>query len=194
MARLPVGFKKYTKSVAAFECALPPVAAEGEERSKRSPSKKEMIMKLSTIAKTFTIAAVATLALGMAPTAEAETKGCSNATLKGSFSHRGSGFVIAQAGAAAPFAGVGTDTFDGNGRMTGTATVSINGNIVPANETGTYKVNSDCTGTYTVAFSGGGTTTVYFVITDGGNEIQGTCIDPGIVITHIFRKRFPEAD
>ena len=38
---------------------------------------KEMIMKRSTIAKTFTIAAVTALALGMAPTAKADDKGCS---------------------------------------------------------------------------------------------------------------------
>ena len=37
-------------------------------------------MKLSSIAKTLTIAAVATLVLGIAPTAKAD---CSDATLKG---------------------------------------------------------------------------------------------------------------
>jgi hypothetical protein len=151
-------------------------------------------MKSSTIAKTFTIAAVTSLALGMAPNAKAENKGCSNASLKGSFSHRGSGSVTAPAALAGPFAGVGTDTFDGNGNITGSATVSINGNIVPVNETGTYKVNADCTGTFTVVFSTGGTTTVSFVITDGGNEIQGICTDPGTIISHTFRRRFPVGD
>ena len=151
-------------------------------------------MKLSTITKTFTMAAAAALALDMAPTAKAESKGCSNASLKGSFSHRGSGSVTTPPPLAGPFAGVGADTFDGNGNMTGTATVSINGNIVPVIETGAYNVNADCTGTFTVVFSTGGTTTVSFVITDGGNEIQGICTDPGTIITHIFRRRFPVGD
>ena len=46
---------------------------------------KEKIMNRSNIAKTFTIAAVTALALCVAPTAHADDKGCSNATLKGTF-------------------------------------------------------------------------------------------------------------
>ena len=112
---------------------------------------KEMIMKRSTIAKTFTIAAVTALALGLAPTAKADDKGCSNATLKGTFAHRATGFVTAPPAMAGPLAGVGADTFDGNGGVTTTATISLNGNIVPVTGKGTYKVNSDCTGTYTIS-------------------------------------------
>ena len=110
---------------------------------------KEMIMKRSTIAKTFAIAAVTALALGIAPTAKADDKGCSNATLKGTFAHTASGFVMAPPAMAGPVAGAGTDTFDGNGGITTTAIVSLNGNIVPVTATGTYTVNPDCTGTYT---------------------------------------------
>jgi hypothetical protein len=151
---------------------------------------KEMTMKRNAIAKTFAVAAVTALALGMAPTAKADNKGCSNTSLKGTFSHMATGFVTAPPTMAGPFAGVGTDTFDGHGGITGAATLSINGNIVPLTETGTYKVNNDCTGTYTVT-SQGGTTIASFVITDGGNEIQAICTDPGIVLTHIYRRQFP---
>jgi hypothetical protein len=148
-------------------------------------------MKSSTIAKTFTIAAVAALALGLAPTAKADDKGCSNATLKGSFAHRASGFVTAPPAMAGPLAGMGTDTFDGFGGVTSTATISLNGNIVPLTTAkGTYKVNSDCTGTYTLP----GVTTLFFVIADSGNEIQAVCIDPGVALTHIFRRQFPVGD
>ena len=66
---------------------------------------KEMIMKRSTIAKTFAIAAVTALALGIAPTAKADNKGCSNATLKGTFAHTATGFVTAPPAMAGPFAG-----------------------------------------------------------------------------------------
>ena len=117
---------------------------------------KEMIMKRSTIAKTFTIAAVTALALGIAPTAKADDKGCSNATLKGTFAYTASGFITAPPAMAGPFAGVGTQTFDGNGGTTATATLSQNGNILPVTITGTYTVNPDCTGTFTIqAFPGG---------------------------------------
>jgi len=151
---------------------------------------KEMIMKRSTIAQAFAIAALTTLGLGVAPTATAGDKGCTNASLKGTFSHIATGFITAPPTMAGPFAGVGTDIFDGNGGITGTASLSVNGNIVPATAPGTYKVNPDCTGTYTIP----GVTTLFFVIDDGGNEVKAVCTDPGVVITHIFRRQFPEGD
>jgi hypothetical protein len=55
-------------------------------------NRKDMIMKRSTIAKTFTITAVAALALAIAPAANAADKGCTNATLRGTFVHTASGF------------------------------------------------------------------------------------------------------
>ena len=98
-------------------------------------------MKRITIGKTFAIAAAAALALGLVPAAKADNKGCSNATLKGTFVHTASGFETAPP-MAGPLVGVGTDTFDGNGGVTTTATLSINGNIVPVTATGTYKSES----------------------------------------------------
>jgi hypothetical protein len=155
---------------------------------------KETIMKRSTIAQTFTIAAVTALALGIAPIAKADSnKGCSNATLKGTFAHTATGFVTAPPAMAGPLTGVGTDTFDGNGGATSTATLSLNGNIVPVTATGTYKVNPDCTGTYT--FGGpGGMTHLVFVIADSGNEIDAICADPGLVLPHVFKRQFPVSD
>ncbi len=84
---------------------------------------KEMIMKRSTIAKTFTIAAVTALALGVAPTAKADDKGCSNASLKGTFAYTATGFITAPPAMAGPFGGVGTQTFDGKGGTTATGNV-----------------------------------------------------------------------
>ena len=147
---------------------------------------QEMNMKRSTFGKTFAIAAVAALGLGVAPTAKASDKGCTNASLKGTFSHIGTGFITA----VGPFAGVGTDIFDGNGGITGTASLSMNGNIVSGTETGTYKVNPDCTGTYTIP----GAITLFFVIADSGNEIQAICIDPGVILAHVLRRQFPVGD
>ena len=144
-------------------------------------------MKRTTTVKTLAIAAVTALTLVIAPAANAQNKVCSTAALKGTFVHTASGFVTSP-GMAAPFAGVGTDTFDGNGHFAGAATVSINGNPIPLTETGTYKVNPDCTGTYT-AFSGAASTTAFFVITDSGNEIQAICTDAGVVISHVFRRQ-----
>jgi hypothetical protein len=146
-------------------------------------------MKRNNIAQTLAIAAIVVLASGMASTAKAADKGCTNETLKGTFVHTASGFETAPPAIAGPLVGVGTDTFDGKGGMTTTATLSINGNIVPVAATGTYKVNPDCTGTYTLPG-----TTLFFVIADSGNEIQAICIDPGVILAHVLRRQFPVGD
>jgi hypothetical protein len=143
--------------------------------------------------KTFALAAVTALALTVAPVAIAENKGCSNASIKGTFAHMATGFETAPPAIAGPLTGVGTDTFDGNGGVTSNAILSINGNIVPLAATGTYKVNPDCTGTYTIS-GAAGTTRLVFVIADSGNEIHAICIDPGVVLTHTFRRQFPASD
>jgi len=156
---------------------------------------KGMIMEHSTAAKAFTIAAVTALALGVTPTANAEDKGCSNATLKGTFAHRGAGFITAPAGLAGPLAHVGTVTFDGKGGVTATGIVSQNGNIVPATEIGTYAVNPDCTGTYTTQVSPVGITShIYFVIDDNGDEVQILETDAGTVIAGVLRRQFSVGD
>lgn len=159
-------------------------------------------MKRSTIAKTFTIAAITAIALSIAPTAMAGDKGCSNATLKGTFVHKGSGFITAPPAAAIPLATLGTETFDGNGGMTGTVTASINGDIIPGTSAGTYTVNPDCTGTYAVQLNPLGITAhVYFVLvwtnTSTGttlSEFHFISTDSGIVQTGIARRQFPVGD
>jgi len=53
-------------------------------------------------------------------------------------------------------------------------------------------VNPDCTGTYEVQVSPGGFTAhAFFVIDEGGNELQIIPTDPGTVVTCIARKQFP---
>ena len=152
-------------------------------------------MKRSTIAKTFTIAAVTALALSVAPRANADDdKGCTNATLQGTFAYTSTGFITAPPYLAGPVAEVGTQTFDGKGATNGTATLSQNGNISPVTITGTYKVNPDCTGTMTLQVTFPGFPTfpvdVYFVVDDGGDEFQAIETDPGLVITRIGRRLF----
>ena len=82
-------------------------------------------------------AAITVLALGVTPMANAQNKGCSNATLKGTFAEKDAGFFTNPAPAAASlFAGVILDTFDGKGTITATGIVSIDGNVTPQTETG----------------------------------------------------------
>src|SRR5258708_6942045 len=99
-------------------------------------------MKRNTAASTFAVA-LAGLILGIAPQAQADDRGCSNASLKGTFGVTNTGFILAPPQFAGPFAGVATQIFDGKGGTTATATVSQNGNIVKVTITGTYTVNPD---------------------------------------------------
>jgi len=80
-------------------------------------------MKRSTIAKTFTIAAVVALAVAIPP----------------------AGVALLD--------GVFVQTFDGNGALTSAGLQSDNGKILQLTQTGTYTVNPDCTGTYTALVS-----------------------------------------
>jgi hypothetical protein len=153
--------------------------------------KRRFLMKRSTIAKTLTMAAVTALALAISPAAKASDKGCTNATLRGSYAQTGSGVITAPPDQAGPFANVGTLIFDGNGGLTGTLVVS-SGTSSQATETGTYTVNSDCTGTYTVQIAPFGITSqAFFAIDTNGDELEIIVTDPGSVITCVAKKLFP---
>jgi hypothetical protein len=148
--------------------------------------------KCTTIGKLLTIAALTTLALAIAPTVQASDKGCSNNTLRGSYAQTGAGVITAPPDQAGPFANVGTLIFDGNGGLTGALVVSSNGTSSPATETGSYTVNSDCTGTYTVQIAPFGITSqAYFAIDTNGDELEIIVTDPGSVITCVAKKLFP---
>lgn len=144
-------------------------------------------MKHSNTAMALTIVSVFTLALVAGPAAKAADKECSNAILSGTYSDQDSGAILG----VGPFAGVNVDSFDGKGNMTVTGVLNVNGNASPGVETGTYTVNPDCTGTYTVE-GGGLTINAFFVIDHDGDELQIVVTDPGTVINCVARKQFPE--
>jgi hypothetical protein len=180
--------------MAVFGRLLPPVPAEGEEavwhdllpEGRKSMKPKEITMKHSFAPNALAIALMA-LALAAAPAAKAA--GCSDATLKGTYSDQDTGTIVG----VGPFAGVNLDTFDGNGKLTISGISSLNGSVSAGVETGTYHVNPDCTGTYTVT-GGGLTVDAFFVIDQGGNELQIVITDPGTVINCVARKQFPKDD
>ncbi len=148
-------------------------------------------MKRSTIAKTFTLAAVTALALSVAPTAKADDKGCSNASLNGTFAVTTTGFNVAAPAPVGPaFAQVSTQVFDGRGGTTNAGMSNSNGTVGQANNVGTYTVNPDCTGTFTLV-GRLGTANWFFVIADNWNEIRAICVDPYAVLTKIGRRIYP---
>jgi hypothetical protein len=133
--------------------------------------------------------------LGIAPGARAwQDKECSNATLQGSFGYTSTGTLLdtyVPPPFAGPFGEVGRQTFDGKGNTKATATLSANGNIQQVTIEGTYKVNSDCTGSMTLNVSPlGATVHADFVIDDDGAELRAIGTDSGLVETRVYRKQF----
>jgi hypothetical protein len=100
--------------------------------------------------------------------------GCSNATLKGEYAFGVTNLTIPQVVAGIKF-------FDGNGNLTQRDYI---GNSVPAEfappgqETGTYTVNPDCTGSMVINLNvpgappPNGVIEILFVISDGGRHIH----------------------
>ena len=133
--------------------------------------------------------------LGIAPNLQAQPS-CSNATLNGSFGYTNTGTILAGPDAG-PFGGVGRQTFDGKGNTQATATVSVNGNIFQVTIKGTYVVNSDCTGSMILTVTAGPETYINhvdLVVVHGDAEFHAINTDPGIVLTTVAKKQFPNQD
>ena len=157
-------------------------------------------MKPGIARSTFGVVFAVVFALSVAPKAHAQA--CSNATLRGSFGYTSVGTLVSLPDApVGPFAEVGRQTFDGNGKTHATATLSADGNIIQGltgegtTVDGTYLVNPDCTGSMTlnVTFPDGfGTALVHadFVIDKGGAEIRAIVTDSGAVESRVYRKQF----
>ena len=131
-------------------------------------------MKSSLSRGFITIAITVSVLSGVARAGGTDEYGCSNATLKGEYAFGVTNFTIPQVVA-------GIKVFDGNGNLTQRDYI---GNSVPAEfappgqETGTYTVNSDCTGSMVINLnapvtSGStGVINIMFVISDGGRHIH----------------------
>jgi hypothetical protein len=120
-------------------------------------------------------------------------KGCSGATLRGSFGYTSTGTLL-ESYVPPPFAGpfgeTGRQTFDGKGNTNATATVSSNGNISTVSINGTYTVNSDCTGSMTLNIPDFDTTVhANFVIDDNGTELRAISTDSGVIETRVYTKQ-----
>jgi hypothetical protein len=141
-------------------------------------------------------------ALGPAPQAAAQSddRRCDNRLIEGVYGFTIEGQKLAGPGPVGPQVGIAITTFDGFGNLTQVDTVVIGGNLVadfthpPA--TGTYSVNADCTGTFTIVFHDGRPpVTVSMVVVAGGNEIDTVVLPPpgavGPLATRsIGRRRF----
>ena len=120
---------------------------------------------------------------------EEARKVCGVDTLEGTYGLTFSGLftrgaVPAPINAFGPVAGNGLVTFDGDGNLSASETVSVGGLVNPVNTTGTYTVNSDCTGTFTTPHAH-----LNLVLLRKGREIQAVNTDPGNVVLDNFIKQ-----
>jgi len=127
-----------------------------------------------TLCKATLAAAVACLTLVAASPAQAAA--CSNASLKGQYGQTISGQILPGNGVVLPQNGVAMTNFDGNGKFTQVDFVVIDGtnqsSKFQTGETGTYKVNSDCTGNARINYKSGGWIDLELVVVNQGREFR----------------------
>jgi hypothetical protein len=104
---------------------------------------------------------------------------CSNASLKGTYGFHAFAIVVSPGSPGTPRAIIGVFTLDGRGSFTANLILDDNGTIIPTpNQTGTYIVNADCTGTL-FPTSGG---SVALVVVDAGNEFYQMRTSPASIV------------
>ncbi len=125
-----------------------------------------------------------TLALAASDSAD-ESAPCSTAKLSGTYGYHFEGEIVG----AAPFRTVGTQTFDGAGHVAVTASSSLGGQVSTYEFTGTYTLGADCRGQMEGRFPNGTTGHMDFVSVDGGRQLFGIQMDPGVLLTGTFLRR-----
>jgi hypothetical protein len=113
---------------------------------------------------------------------------CSNTTLNSNYAFTDSGFADSGLfmrharvkGTAVPVSAVGVLSFDGAGDVSfSSLTLVVNGGISSETGSGSYTVNSDCTGSISLTNGSIAGITFNMVIAGGGTEIFGILTSPG---------------
>jgi hypothetical protein len=124
------------------------------------------------------------MVLAASPAVMAHPRDCTDSTIKGTYAFTIHGQILMPGGPLL-VDGIAKTTFDGDGDLTQVAAVAINGNIplIWSPSTGTYKVNSDCTGTMTLISTGQPTLHLAILVSQSGNHIHTVVTDPGFATT-----------
>ena len=147
----------------------------------------------------FAIACV--IAVGNSKTSKlhARGQGCTNAILKGGYGAGTTGLINSSSNpndvvitTFVPFAEAVHFIFDGAGNISGTSTADYGGSSFPVVFTGSYAVNSNCTGNMTIDAGVNGIIHRDLVLVDGGKEVDFVDTDPGFVIAGSMKKQQAE--
>jgi hypothetical protein len=116
----------------------------------------------------------------------AQRRPCSNRTASGTYGYRMNGTIVG----TGPFLVNGFFVHNPDGTSSVRAWVAINGqSFLTTGVNGTFRTNEDCTGTGT--FFGpelGMQITYYFVVTEGGDQLEILNTNPGIVLQGVGRR------
>lgn len=147
-------------------------------------------MRTNLVARA-TLAALG-LALFVTVALPAQAAQCSLANVAGSYGYTSSGFVAIAPGTFVPAAAAGRLTFDGNGHVSGTQTRVVAGSSLDETYSGTYSVNRNCTGSFTVQVEPDNrTSTVDLVWTDNTNGASAVFTNSGFILTATGRRISP---
>src|SRR5262249_40657633 len=108
--------------------------------------------------------------------------GCSASSLS-AYSYSFSGIFYDNAGNVFSYGDVGILSADGNGKLTGSDTVSNDGVIKQRSFTGTYTVNANCSGSAKFQFSDGSNTSMDFALGNGAKAINFIDTDNNVIVT-----------
>jgi hypothetical protein len=122
----------------------------------------------------------------VAPRSNAQTVNhtCTNASIAGTYGYSVSGLLVSNG--FAPFVAAGTLTSDGNGNLTAKDSATT-GTVVARTLTGTYTVNTDCTGS--VALTDNLANSAQYNVIIAGDSIQFMETDTGTIIAGEAKRR-----
>jgi hypothetical protein len=92
-------------------------------------------------------------------------------------------------GANPSFYGAATLTADGNGVFTGSGTFILNGQASSGAVSGSYSVNTDCTGQGTIQYPPGQSMHIGLMVTNGGQEVDFIQSDTGALVIGTLKPR-----
>jgi hypothetical protein len=126
-----------------------------------------------------------TLALVTSSSLTAHAGVCSDSTISGTYAFTLHGTIFLPDGSTLLVDGIAKQTYDGKGNMTQVDAVATNGVLPPGWRfgSGTYSVDSDCTGTLTITVPGLSDLHLQFIVAQSGNTIHQVVTDPGVATT-----------
>ena len=117
------------------------------------------------------------------PTVVRAQTGCSATSLSVPYSYNFWGTLYDNVGNVYAYGDVGLISADGNGKLTGSDTVSKDGIIGQRTFTGTYTVNANCSGSAKFQFSDGSNTSMDFALGNGAKAINFIDTDIDVIVT-----------